>query len=271
MDNRINTNLESLRARRELGNTEQRLERSFGRLGSGRRIASAADDPAGLAISERMRAQLRSLTQAVQNTRSGIDYVRTADGALGEVGDNLGRLRELAVQASNGTLSPEDRALLGEEAAALTAEIDSVATSTEFNGAPVLDGSGVVTLQVGDDAGETIDVDAIDARAAALGIDSVDLSSEASASASLAAIDAAIDKVSGLRGNLGGLSRELSSRQDSVLAARDSLLESESRISSLDIAIESARLAQERILSNAGIATLLQANAQPQRALQLLQ
>ena len=271
MGNRIHGNLESLRTRRELGASNHRLEQAFARLSSGRRITGAADDPAGLAISERMRAQLRSLSQAAHNARSGIDLVRTADSGLNETTENLHRLRELAVQGSNGALSAEDHATLNQEAQALTAEIDRVATTTEFNGTAVLDGSADTSLQVGSDAGETIDLPSVDATAEALGIHTVDLTTQTAAAAAIADIDLAIESVSAERGNLGSYARELSERQQSVLAARDNLATAEEQITSLDVALESARLAREHVLSNAGIATLLQANTQPQRALGLLQ
>jgi flagellin len=247
-----------------------RIERSTERLASGRRIASASDDAAGLGISERMRARLRSLTQAAHETRGGVDRIQVADAALDETSANLGRLRELAVQASNGTLSPEDRAALQEEADALAAAVDAVASDTEVNGQALLDGGAPASVQVGPDAGDAVELPTVDASAAALGVDGIDLSSAASAADALAAIDGAIDAVGVARGDLGAAARELASRHDGVLAARDALVAADARISSLDVALESARLAQDRILADASVSTLLQANAQPQRALRLL-
>jgi len=156
---RVNTNLFSLNAHRNLANVSTRLAGNFARLSSGLRIASASDDAAGLGISERMRAQIRSLQQAGRNADDGISLAQTAEGSLGELNGNLVRMRELAVQASNGTLNDGDRAILDSEFQALVEEIDRVAGQTTFNGVNLLDGSTTsLSIQVGTESGETIDI-----------------------------------------------------------------------------------------------------------------
>src|SRR3954467_14485489 len=167
----INTNVASLNAQRNLTTSQGQLATALQRLSSGLRINSAKDDAAGLAISERFTTQIRGLNQAVRNANDGISLAQTAEGALGEVGNNLQRIRELAVQARNATLSSSDRAALQTEASALKSEIDRVSTTTSFNGVKLLDGSFTnQAFQVGADVGQTITVSSItDAQSANLG------------------------------------------------------------------------------------------------------
>src|SRR5262249_32508194 len=199
---RVNTNAPSTNAQRNLAAVSERLAGNFRRLSTGLRIATAADDAAGLAISERLRSQVRSLEQANRNANDGISMAQTAEGALNEVGDIMTRLRELAVQASNGTVSSTDRDTLQEEFGSLVAEVDRIAKSTDFNGIKLLDGSQTtVTFQVG--SGTTAGVDTIDmhlasAKASDLGIATLDVGSTGNPTAALTAIDAAIDSVSSL-------------------------------------------------------------------------
>ena len=162
---RVNTNLFSMTAQRNLGNVSSRLAGNFARLSSGLRIATAADDAAGLGISERMRAQIRSLHQAGRNANDGVSLVQTAEGSLGEVSANLVRMRELAVQASNGTLNTGDRAALDAEFQALVEEIDRVHTQTTFNGVNLFDASTAsLSIQVGTESGESIDITLVGRR-----------------------------------------------------------------------------------------------------------
>jgi flagellin len=273
---RVNTNVASLNAQRNLANLTEQLGRSFRRLSTGLRIASAADDAAGLAISERLRAQVRSLDQAKRNANDGISMVQTAEGALNEVGDTLIRLRELAVQASNGTVSPQDRDTLNQEFQSLVAEIDRIAQVTEFNGIKLLDGTqSSVSFQVG--IGTTAGVDTLavaldSARAQDLGIDQLDIGSGAGAdpAAAIAAVDAAIDQVSGLRGGFGAVQNRLGSTINNLGMTVENLSAAESRIRDVDVAWETAQLTKYQILQQASIAVLAQANMLPQGALQLL-
>jgi flagellin len=163
---RVNTNVASLTAQRNLGAVTSRLQGNFARLSSGLRIASAADDAAGLGISERMRAQIRSLTVAGRNAQDGVSMAQTAEGAMQEISNNLGRMRELAIQASNGTLTTADRATLDTEYQALISEIDRIGTQTTFNGVNLLNSSATVSIQVGASAGETITMTFADVTAA---------------------------------------------------------------------------------------------------------
>jgi flagellin len=266
---RIHTNLSSLRLRRDLEERNGSLQNNFRRLATGRRIGRAGDDAAGLAISQRMRSDLRSLGQTVRNAQSGIDFADGAESRLGEVSDNLVRLRELAVQASDGTLSSDDRAALDEEFRGLVAEIDRIAKD-DSEGSPALDGSESIEVQAGTGADDTLSSPAVDATVAGLGLEAHDLSDAASAAEALDAVTAATDTVAAARSELGSFSRELSGRQSNAVRIRDTLTESESRISSLDVALESAALIQNRLLAEGGLAALLHAGTEPQHALRLL-
>ncbi len=270
---RVNTNLFSLTAHRNLSNVSSRLGGNFQRLSSGLRIATAADDAAGLGISERMRAQIRSLNQAGRNASDGISLVQTAEGSLGEVSGNLVRMRELAVQAANGTLNSGDRAVLDAEFQDLLSEIDRVATQTTFNGVALFDGSTAsLDLQVGSESGETITVTLEDSTAAGLGLSggTFDLTTASNASAALDTLDTAIDTVSGFRGDLGGVQNRLQSVVRSISATAENLSGAESRIRDVDIALETADLTRNTILQQAALSVLAQANVQPQLALSLL-
>ncbi len=270
---RVNTNLFSLDAQRNLANVTSRLSGNFARLSSGLRIASASDDAAGLGISERMRAQIRSLNQAGRNTQDGISLVQTAEGSLGELSGNLTRMRELAVQAANGTLNTGDRAVLDGEFQALVAEIDRVAGQTTFNGVTLFDGATTsVAIQVGAESGETISISLQDSTAGGLGLSvaNFDLTSVTNASAALDLIDTAVDTVSTFRGDLGAIQNRLQSAFRSISSTSEHLSAAESRIRDVDIASETADLTRNTILQQASLSVLAQANVQPQLALSLL-
>jgi flagellin len=267
---RVNTNLFSLNAQRNLSNVGSRLGGNFSRLSSGLRIATAADDAAGLGISERMRAQIRSLQQAGRNAGDGISLTQTAEGALGEVNSNLVRMRELAVQASNGTLNSGDRAVLDSEFQALVEEIDRVADQTTFNGVNLLDGStSSLSIQVGTESGETIDVTFDDVTSSTLGVDT-DVTDVTNAQAALDLIDTAIDTVTSLRGDLGAAQNRISSTVRSISNVAENLSAAESRIRDVDVAAETADLTKNSIMQQAALSVLAQANVQPQLALSLL-
>jgi flagellin len=272
---RVNTNVISMNAQRNLAKVTEALAGNFRRLSTGLRIASAADDAAGLAISERLRSQVRSFEQAKRNANDGISMVQTAEGALNEVGDLLTRLRELAVQASNGTVSATDRDTLQQEFGSLVSEIDRIAQSTEFNGIKLLDGStGTVSFQVGigTTAGvDTLTVDLGNSRTNALAIDTLDIGSTGAPATAITALDAAIDTVSSLRGGFGAAQNRLGSTIRNVAVQVENLSAAESRIRDVDVAYETAMLTRNQILQQASIAMLAQANVLPQSALQLLQ
>ncbi len=268
---RVNTNVAALTSQRNLSAVTGRLQGNFARLSSGLRIATAADDAAGLGISERMRGQIRSFTVASRNAQDGVSLAQTAEGALQEVSNNLNRMRELAVQASNGTLTTADRATLDTEFQALITEIDRVATQTTFNGVSLLDGTTTsLDVQVGINGGETISVSLSDTTATTLAINTEDVTSAANASSALTAIDTAIDSISTARGNLGAAQNRLTSAISSILNTRENLSAAESRIRDVDVAIETADLTRNSILQQAAVSVLAQANTQPQLALSLL-
>ncbi len=267
---RVNTNTFSINAQRNLGQVSNRLGRNYARLSSGLRIASAADDAAGLGISERMRSEIRSLGQAARNTQDGLSVTQTAEASLGEVNNNLNRMRELAVQASTGTISDDDRAIIQQEFVALQDEIDRIADDTRFNSLNILDGSTDIDIQVGISQGEEILIEAVDVTTGSLGIDALDVSTDAGAEAALATLDTAINTVNSERGSLGAIQNRLSSAFNSIQATREGLSQAESRIRDVDVAAESADLTRNSILQQAATSILGQANTQPQLALSLL-
>mgnify|MGYP002628453465 CR=1 FL=1 len=270
----VNTNLFSMTAQKNLSVHSEKLAGSFAKLSSGLRIVSAADDAAGLGISERMRAEIRSLGMAQRNAQDGVSLVQTAEGALAEVSGNLIRMRELSVEAANGTLSTADRTSLDQEFAALADEIERVGNDAEFNGIKILDGTtATISIQVGTGSGQTIDITSTDMQAVALGVDKATLSvtTAVSASAALGALDIAIDSVVAQRGDFGANQNRLSSAMRSIATASENLSGAESRIRDVDVAAETAELTKNRILQQAATSVLGQANTQPQLAMSLLQ
>lgn len=269
---RINTNVFSLNAQRNLSVHTSKLGKSFERLSTGLRVASASDDAAGLAISERLRARTRSLEQASRNANDGISLVQTAEGALDETSNLLVRMRELAVQASNGTLTSADKTTLNEEFTALRSEIDRIASSTTFNGTNLLSSSSSIAIQVGSgttSGTDTINVTFSSATASSLGLSSLNISS--GASAAITAVDTAINSVSSQRGGLGATQNRLSSTIRNLDVQVENLSAAESRIRDVDVARETANLTRNSILQQAALGVLSQANLQPQSALSLLQ
>ncbi len=272
---RVNTNIASLNAQRNLEGITSRLNTNYRRLSTGLRITTAADDAAGLAISERLRAQIRSIQQAKRNANDGISLVQTTEGALNEVSSIMIRMRELAIQANNGSVSSSDRKTLNEEFSALISEVDRIAKSTRFNQISLLDGSATnLQFQVG--FGTTGGVDTIlvslsPALSTTLGLSGLSINSSGSPSASIAAIDTAIDSISSLRGTLGAAQNRLSSTISNLGVASENLSAAESRIRDVDVALETASLTRNSILQQAAISILGQANSAPQAALQLLQ
>jgi flagellin len=271
---RVNTNVTSINAQRNLSTVTERLSGNFRRLSTGLRISTAADDAAGLAISERLRSQVRSLEQAKRNANDGISFVQTAEGALNEVSSILTRLRELAIQSSNGSVSNQDKETLDGEFQSLISEIDRIGRSTEFNGIKLLDGSSTsVSFQVGFGTTSGIDTLAVTLSAAlgtTLALNSLDIGSGGTFTTAITNIDAAINTVSGLRGTLGAVQNRLGSTINNLAITVENLSAAESRIRDVDVAYETAQLTRNSILQQASISVLAQANAQPQSALSLL-
>jgi len=270
---RVNTNISSISAQRHLSNVTNRLSANYRRLASGLRIASASDDPAGLGVSERMRAQMKSLRQTARNGQDGVSLVQTAEGALDEANNSLTRMRSLAIAAANGTLNTGDRAVLNEEFQALTAELERLATSSDFNGVSLLDSTGTIDIQIGTDASEVITLNLVDVSLGGLGLSiaNFDVTSVTNASGSLATLDAAIDTLTQTRGGLGAAQNRLETAIRSIRNAEENLTASESRIRDVDVALETADLTRNSILQQASVSVLSQANLQPQLALSLLQ
>lgn len=276
---RINNNIDSIVGVNNLTNTNSRLSGNFGRLSSGLRINRAADDAAGLAVSENLRAQIRGLNQAVRNTNDGVSIIQTAEGALDEIQSSLGRLRELSVQAASGTLQDTERTYINTEAVALLSEINRLANVTEFNGQVLLNGqssggTGTVSLsvQVGifNTSSDRLSLSVSSARTEALSVNTVTLNTSTAAQASLGSIDSAIDIVSGIRAGLGATQNRLGSALANLQVSIENLSAAESQIRDVEFAGETAALSRNQILQQAGISVLAQANSSAQSVLSLL-
>ncbi len=272
----INSNIMSLNAQRNVSETNNQLATSLQRLSSGLRINSAKDDAAGLYTVERMSADINGLNQAARNAADGISLSQTAEAALGQISDNLQRIRELAVQASNGTV--EDRTGLQTEVDLLSEEILRITDAAAFNGVQLLDGSATAALefQVGQDATDQISIAAaslnISTITAYTGTGAFDVSTNADAAqAVLTAVDADIDAVSGLRATFGATQNRFDSVISSVQSYAENMSASRSRIQDADFAAETANLTKVQIMQQAGVAMLSQANSAPQNVLSLLQ
>lgn len=268
---RVNTNVEALNAHRNLLLTGMQLSKSQEKLASGYRINRAADDAAGLAISEKLRGQVRGLNQAIRNAQDAISLIQTAEGALTETHSILQRMRELAVQAANGTMTTDDRAALNAEASQLKNEIDRIAQNTEFNTMKLLDGTFAnKTFQIGANATQDITVTIDSATASALTVNNVALDTVANASQAIVDIDEAIKAVSKNRASLGAIQNRLEHTIANLGVAAENLTAAESRIRDVDVALEQVNFTKLQILQQAGVAVLAQANAGSQSVLQLL-
>jgi flagellin len=269
----INTNSMAINAQRNLDRTNSALSTSMARLSSGMRITSAKDDAAGLAISEKMKAEIRGLGQAQRNANDGISLVQTAEGAMDEVSGMLIRMRELAVQAANGTSDATQKGFLNTEYAALASEINRIADTTTFNGTALLNSAGSVTLQVGISAGSdsqvTITLANLKAGAMATATAST-ITSASNATTAITNLDAAITALSGERGVFGAAQNRLESTVRNLATTSENLSASNSRIRDVDVADESVNMTRSQILMQAGTAVLAQANKLPSLALSLL-
>ncbi len=272
----IQTNVASLQSQKNLNRTQSALAESFNRLSSGYRINSAKDDAAGLAISESMKSQIRSYAVAERNANDGISMAQTAEGALGEITGILGRMRELAMQGSNGSLTSDDRDYLNTEFASLQAEVKRIQDSTSFNGKALLaTTASTVTFQVGleDATADQISVEFGGLNVANLVSTTTTTLAGSTASASLAAlstIDDALKNVSTQRAKYGAAMNRLESTTSTIQTIRLNLSAANSRIRDVDVAEETATLSRNQVLAQAGAAVLAQANAAPQMAIGLL-
>ena len=269
----INSNISSLTAQNNLSKTQMAYSGNLSRLSSGLRINSAADDAAGLAISERFKAQIKSLNQASRNANDGISLLQTAEGAMNQIGGVLTRMRELATQAANGTVSAGDRGYIDNEAQALSGEIDRISAVTDFNGTKLLDGTFNQDLQVGshNSANDRVNVTIGATAFATIAGAAVDLSTAAGAQTALDTLDTAIDALSTVRAGLGTTQNRLQVAISNLGSASENMSAANSRIRDVDVAQETAEMTRNNILMQAGISVLAQANQSPQVALKLLQ
>ena len=272
---RIYNNVEAANAHRNLVATQDRISTAMERLSSGLRINRAADDAAGLAVSEVMRSQIRGMNVASRNAQDGISLVQVADGAMGTAQDMLQRVRDLAVQASNGTLTDSQRSNLDKEVQNILTEINKVGTDTDFNGIKILSGSvataaSAVTLQVGADGTQTIGFTIGTISTQDLGVSGIAVSTQASASAAIASIDAALSTLTTSRATMGAIQNRLEQTITRLGVTSENLGAAESRIRDADMAEEMISFTKNQILQQSGTAMLAQANQAPQSVLSLL-
>ena len=270
MSLRIQNNVEAFNAHRQLTITSNQQAKAMEKLSSGYRINRASDDAAGLAISQKMRAQVSGLEQAQRNAQDAISLVQTGEGAMAEVHSMLNRLRDLAVQYNNGTLSSSDQTAITDEVGQLCAEIDRIGSDTKFNGIALLTGTTTLTFQVGANDNQTISVSATDlfGSGSSHKVDSAIFTF--SGTVSLSAIDAAITNVSSARSALGSVQNRLEHAVNNLSTFQENLQSSESRIRDVDMAKEMVNFTKLQILAQAGTAMLAQANQSSQGVLTLL-
>jgi flagellin len=281
---RIQNNVEAFNAHRQLSATADKTSKAMEKLSSGFRINRAADDAAGLSISEKMRSQIGGLGQAQRNAQDGVSLVQTGEGALNEVHSMLQRVRDLKVQYSNGTIAAADKTAISAEVQQLGKEISDISKNTEFNGVKLLSGGSAVTLQVGAASSDTISLAATE-LSAGIGTSGtgglkelIDVGSATTVSAADTAfaaikiedIDAAIANVSSARSTFGAVQNRLEHRLNNLATAQENLVASESRIRDVDMASEMVNFTKLNILSQAGTSMLSQANQAPQSVLSLL-
>ena len=274
----VNTNVSSINAQRQLFDVNDRLNTSFERLSSGFRINSAADDAAGLQISDRLTSQVQGLNMAVRNANDAISLSQTAEGALSEVTTSLQRIRQLAVQSQNGINSSSDRQALQKEVSALRTEISRIATTTQFGSVKILDGNFSAKFLVGANAGQTISVNLSSTNlgsisgfsATGLGITTNNVSTANGASALMSDVDAAISGIGAVRADLGALQNRFQSTIRNLSNISENLSAARSQIRDTDFAAETAELTRNQIIQQASVSVLSQANQRPQTALSLL-
>lgn len=273
---RINTNISSIAAQRALGITKHNLDSNLRKLSSGERITRASDDAAGLAISEKLKGHIRGLRQARRNAEDGISLVQTAEGGLNEISSIVIRLRELAVQAASDTVGETERGFSDLEFQNLLQEVQRISESSEFIGRKLLNGTGgMVEIQVGIHNDPTLDrirydSSDTDATLESLGISNETISNKMGAQQSLAKLDNALMRINGTRANLGALQNRLQSASNTLMITDENFSAANSRIRDVDVAAETADMAKNNILVQAGVSVLAQANQAPNFALKLL-
>ena len=267
---RINTNVASLNAARTLQRSTSSLNKSLERLSSGLRINRAADDAAGLAIAEGFRSVVRGTQVAQRNAQDGVSLVQTAEGALSETTNILQRIRELSVQAANGTQSSANRVSLDTEVNQLLAQIDDIAFDTEFNGVNVLSSGTTLTLQTGAFRGQNLSIIVGAGSQGSIGVSAVNISTANGAISALSTVDAALQSVNSLRSNLGAFQNRLEFTINTLAIQEENSAASESAIRDADVARETIQFTRNQILVSAGTSVLAQSNIVPQTALQLL-
>ena len=267
----IGTNVSALRSSYASSQAEMSLAKSIERLSTGRRVNSAADDAAGNSIATRMTSEVRGLNMAIRNANDGISMAQTAEGGMNEITNMLQRMRELAVQSANGTLSSGDRTNLQAEVTALISQIGDVSSRTTFNDVALLDGTNAsIAIQTGSDASQTVSVALTDVDATALAVNAVDISTEAGAATALGLLDTALDTITTAQANLGASQNRLQSTIASLSDRVANLTEARSRIIDVDFSAETTELAKNQILSQASTAMLAQANQSQQSVLSLI-
>ena len=271
----IGTNISAMRASSASTSAEMGLSQAIERLSTGKRINSASDDAAGLAIATRMTSEVKGLNMAMRNANDGISLAQTAEGGMNEITNMLQRMRELAVQAANGTLSDGDRDNLQVEFTAMVSQIDDVANRTNFNGVNVLNAAGTLNIQTGSSAGEVVTISTYDVTAATLGVNALVIGDSATpgnvdTDAALTAIDTALTTVTTAQANLGASQNRLEATVSSLTNRITNLSESRSRIQDADFSAESMNLAKFQVLSQASTAMLAQANQSQQGVLSLI-
>ena len=276
----INSNIASVTAQRHLNNSRAEMDQAMERLSSGKRINSAMDDAAGLTIAHSLDAKVTSLNQAARNANDGVSLINLAEGALDQVSAMLTRMRELAVQAINGTYSQTDRSNMNSEFGALSDEITRISDNTKFNGTAVIGAAATLTFQVGHTASDTITLTTVDMGAGAIGSGAVvsaqaiyaatAASSVTKAQTALSVIDGAIQDVDGYRATLGATANRLEHSAANLMTRVENQMAARSRIEDADYAVEAANLARAQVLQQAGTAMLSQANASTQTVLSLL-
>jgi flagellin len=273
----INTNLPALAVNRHMTTATADIGKSYARIASGQRITNAGDDAAGLAISENLRAQIRSMGQAERNSNDGISFVQVAEGGLNEISNIMIRLRELGIQAGSDTVGDRERGYINQEAQTLLQEVDRIANVTSYNGTPLLNGEAPksrLEFQVGIYNSEndriTFDAGNIDARTSNLGIDGLNYESSDDARDALEKVDDAMAKIFSGRAALGAMQSRLQSTVRNLGVVKENFTIARSRIADTDIASETSELVRGNILQAAGISVLAQANSNPTQALKLI-
>ena len=273
---RINTNVQSLAAQRNLGQSNMAQKASLEHLASGSRINKAADDAAGLAISEKMRAGIRSLGQGMRNANDGISLIQTAEGGMNEVGNILVRFRELSMQAASDTVGDSERGFIDKEMQQLKGEVSRISKSTEYNGTKLLNGEGKdLDIQVGlnnrpDEDRFSFSLANANVSAERLGVSSLTAVTKEDAQNNLAVVDEALKTVADNRSSMGALQNRLQSAVNNMQIYNENLSSARSRITDVDMASETAELTRTNILSQAGVSVLSQANSNAQLALKLI-